>query len=78
MAIAPSHETATHPDKAMAHLRNICTLVLTASTLLTHAQCMRIHYGDGWTEQIDLATVDSMTFDNNEHHLAPTIMLNTD
>ena len=60
----------------MAHLRKFCTLAMMASTLFTHAQCMRVHYGDGWTEQIDVATVDSITFDNNEQHLAPTIMLN--
>jgi len=57
----------------MAHLRKICTLALIVSTLFTHAQCMRVHYGDGWTEQIDVATVDCITFDNNEQHLAPTI-----
>ena len=38
----------------MAHLRKICTLALIVSTLFTHAQCMRVHYADGWTEQIDV------------------------
>ena len=60
----------------MAHLRKFCTLAMMASTLFTHAQCMRVHYADGWTEQIDVTTVDSITFDENKQHLAPTIMLN--
>ena len=40
------------PIVVMAHLRKICTLTLKASTLFTHAQCMRVHYDDGGTEQI--------------------------
>ena len=40
------------PTTVMAYLRNICTLALIVSTLFTHAQCMRVHYDDGWTEQI--------------------------
>ncbi|SEM93946.1 hypothetical protein SAMN04487902_10578 [Prevotella sp. ne3005] len=40
------------PIVVMAHLRKICTLTLKESTLFTHAQCMRVHYDDGWTEQI--------------------------
>jgi diketogulonate reductase-like aldo/keto reductase len=57
-------------------LRLFITITLMATTLLTHAQCMRVHYNDGWTEQIDVTTVDSITFDENGQHLAPTIMLN--
>ena len=34
------------PIVVMAHLRKICTLTLKASTLFTHAQCMRVHYDD--------------------------------
>ena len=64
------------PTTVMAHLRKFCTLAMMASTLFTHAQCMRVHYADGWTEQIDVTTVDSITFDENKQHLAPTIMLN--
>ena len=40
------------PTTVMAHLRKFCTLAMMASTLFTHAQCMRVHYDDGWTEQI--------------------------
>ena len=40
----------------MTHIRRLCTFVLTAATLFTHAQCMRVHYDDGWTEQIDVTT----------------------
>ena len=58
------------------NIRRLCTFALMAATLFTHAQCMRVHYDDGWTEQIDVTTVDSITFDKNEQHLAPTIMLN--
>ena len=47
-----------------------------AVTLLTHAQCMRVHYDDGWTEQIAVEHIDSITFSPNEQHLAPTLMLN--
>ena len=57
-------------------LRLFITITLMATTLLTHAQCMRVHYNDGWTEQIDVTTVDCITFDENGQHLAPTIMLN--
>ena len=60
----------------MTHIRRLCTFALMTVTLFTHAQCMRVHYDDGWTEQIDVTTVDSITFDKNEQHLAPTIMLN--
>ena len=60
----------------MTRIRRLCTFALMAATLFTHAQCMRVHYDDGWTEQIDVTTVDSITFDKNEQHLAPTIMLN--
>ena len=35
------------PIVVMAHLRKICTLTLKASTLFTHAQCMRVHYDFG-------------------------------
>ena len=35
------------------NIRRLYTFALTAATLFTHAQCMRVHYDDGWTEQID-------------------------
>lgn len=60
----------------MKHLRHVSTICLMAMTLLTHAQCMRVHLEDGWTEQIDVNKIDSITFSENEQHLAPTVMLN--
>lgn len=60
----------------MKRLRHTTTVCLMAVTLLTHAQCMRVHYDDGWTEQIAVEHIDSITFSPNEQHLAPTLMLN--
>ena len=60
----------------MSNPKNLLTVCLLTSTLITHAQCMRVHYDDGWTEQIAVGHVDSITFTQNEQHLAPTIMLN--
>ena len=60
----------------MTFLQRLFTFALVTPVLLTHAQSMRIHYDDGWTEQIDVAMIDSITFDMNQQHLAPTIMLN--
>ena len=60
----------------MRTLRHLYTATLLLATLMTHAQCMRVHYDDGWTEQIDVSHVDSVTFSENPQHLAPTIMLN--
>ena len=60
----------------MTCYRYLSIIVLMFITLFTHAQIMHVHYNDGWTEQIDITKVDSITFEQNEQHLAPTIMLN--
>lgn len=60
----------------MKPLRMIFAITLVATAMFARAQSMHIHYNDGWTEQIDVSTVDCITFDNNNQHLAPTIMLN--
>ena len=59
----------------MKRLRALSSLALMAAALLANGQCMRVHYDDGWTEQIDVSRVDSITINKNEQHLAPTIML---
>lgn len=48
--------------------RYIFIVALMASALFTHAQCIRVHYDDGWTEQIDVNKVDSITFHQNSQH----------
>ena len=50
-------------------------LLLMAMTLFLHAQCMRVHLDDGWTEQIEVSKIDSITFSDSTH-LAPTLILN--
>ena len=60
----------------MKRLRHTTTAFLMAVTLFTHAQCMRVHYDDGWTAQIAVEHIDSITFSPNEQHLAPMLMLN--
>ena len=46
------------------------------STLFAHAQCMQVHHSDGWTEEIPVNQIDSITFTDTTTHLAPTVMLN--
>ena len=43
---------------------------------LNHAQCVKVHHSDGWTEEIPVNQIDSITFSDTTTHLAPTVMLN--
>lgn len=37
---------------------------------------MKVHHSDGWTEEIPINKIDSITFSDTTIHLAPTVMLN--
>ena len=57
-------------------MRRLFTYLMLLSTLFTHAQCMHVHHRDGWTEEIPVNQIDSITFTDTTTHLAPTVMLN--
>lgn len=54
----------------------LLTGLMLLTTLFTHAQCMQVHHSDGWTEEIPVKQIDSITFSYTATHLAPTVMLN--
>lgn len=57
-------------------LRRLLTDMMLMSALFTHAQCVQVHHSDGWTEEIPLNQIDSITFSDTTTLLAPTVMLN--
>ena len=68
--------TLHHEYKIMRMLRQILTGLMLLTTLNTHAQCMKVHHSDGWTEDIPVNQIDSITFNDSTNLLAPTVMLN--
>lgn len=57
-------------------LRRLFTNILLLSALFAHAQSMQVHHSDGWTEEIPVNQIDSVTFSDTTTNLAPTVMLN--
>lgn len=57
-------------------MRKFLTYLMFLSTLFTHAQCMKVHLNDGWTEEIPVNQIDSITFSDSTTHLAPTVPMN--
>ena len=51
-------------------LRKLLTNLMLLSVLFTHAQCVKAHHSDGWTEEIPVNQIDSITFSDTITHLA--------
>lgn len=39
-------------------MRKLFTYIMLLSTMFTHAQCMKVHHSDGWTEEIPVENID--------------------